>query len=222
MQKNKYFIILSTNINILLSIQIRPELNFVIYEKNYTLIILFSLLIFVHANQKKTQNLNGNILRYNYLRIISKKSSYYCKKFLSYIKQNRYGECHFYRVLHSNNQPENKILIEVIQGGLGIDKHPLELKAITHENTDQTNILHKNGTISMARLEPGTASSEFFICINDQPELDYGGKRNPDGQGFAAFGQVIKGMKIVKKIQMMDSKDQILMDRVPVYLKIQS
>ena len=74
----------------------------------------------------------------------------------------------------------------------------------------------------MARLEPGTASSEFFICINDQPELDYGGKRNPDGQGFAAFGQVIKGMEIVKKIQMMDSKDQILKVRVPVYLKIQS
>ena len=85
-----------------------------------------------------------------------------------------------------------------------------------------TNILHKNGTISMARLEPGTASSEFFICINDQPELDYGGKRNPDGQGFAEFGQVIKGMEIVKKIQMMDSIDQILMVSIPVKIKIQS
>ena len=74
----------------------------------------------------------------------------------------------------------------------------------------------------MARLEPGTASSEFFICINDQPELDYGGKRNPDGQGFAAFGQVIKGMEIVKKIQMMDSIDQILMVSIPVKIKIQS
>ena len=74
----------------------------------------------------------------------------------------------------------------------------------------------------MARLEPGTASSEFFICINDQPELDYGGKRNPDGQGFAAFGQVIKGMEIVKKIQMMNSKDQILMVSIPVKIRIQS
>ena len=62
----------------------------------------------------------------------------------------------------------------------------------------------------------------FFICINDQPELDYGGKRNPDGQGFAAFGQVIKGMEIVKKIQMMDSIDQILMVSIPVKIKIQS
>ena len=142
------------------------------------------------------------------------------KNFLSYIKENIYDECHFYRVVHSNNQPENKILINVIQGGLGIDKHSMELKTIMHENTNQTNILHKNGTISMARLEPGTASSEFFICIDDQPELDFGGKRNPDGQGFAAFGKVVKGMEIVKKIQMMDSKDQILKASIPIHIKI--
>ena len=193
-------------------------------KKIIPLIILFSLLIFVHAceSEKKPKILMETSLGTITLELFPKKAPITVKNFLSYIKQNRYGECHFYRVLHSNNQPENKILIEVIQGGLGIDKHPLELKAITHENTDQTNILHKNGTISMARLEPGTASSEFFICINDQPELDYGGKRNPDGQGFAAFGQVIKGMEIVKKIQMMDSKDQILMDSIPVNIKIQS
>ena len=109
-----------------------------------------------------------------------------------------------------------------MQGGFGIDKHPPELLAIKHENTKQTNILHKKGTISMARLEPGTASSEFFICINDQPELDYGGKRNLDGQGFAAFGQVIKGMEIVKKTQTMKSKDQILMVSIPMHIKIKS
>ncbi len=186
--------------------------------------ILFSLIIFVHACDSednptiKMETSLGTIT----LELFPKKAPNTVKNFLSYIEQNRYDECHFYRVVHSNNQPENKTLIEVIQGGLGTDKHPLELKAITHENTNQTNILHKNGTISMARLEPGTASSEFFICINDQPELDYGGKRNPDGQGFAAFGQVIKGMEIVKKIQMMDSKDQILMVSIPVKIKIQS
>ena len=186
--------------------------------------ILFSLLIFVHAceSEKNPTIIMETSLGTITLQLFPKKAPNTVKNFLSYIEQNRYNECHFYRVVHSNNQPENKILIEVIQGGLGIDKHPLELKSITHENTDQTNILHKNGTISMARLEPGTASSEFFICINDQPELDYGGKRNPDGQGFAAFGQVIKGMEIVKKIQMMDSKDQILMVNVPVNIKIQS
>ena len=186
--------------------------------------ILFSLLIFVHACEsgKNPIIIMETSLGTITLQLFLKKAPNTVKNFLSYIEQNRYNECHFYRVVHSNNQPENKILIEVIQGGLGIDKHPLELKSITHENTDQTNILHKNGTISMARLEPGTASSEFFICINDQPELDYGGKRNPDGQGFAAFGQVIKGMEIVKKIQMMDSNNQILMVSIPVHIKIQS
>ena len=186
--------------------------------------ILFSLLIFVHAceSKKNPTIIMETTLGMITLQLFPKKAPNTVKNFLSYIEQNKYNECHFYRVVHSNNQPENKILIEVIQGGLGIDKHPLNLKSVTHENTDQTNILHKNGTISMARLEPGTASSEFFICINDQPELDYGGKRNPDGQGFAAFGQVIKGMEIVEKIQTMDSKDQILMVSIPVHIKIQS
>ena len=72
----------------------------------------------------------------------------------------------------------------------------------------------------MARLEPGTASSEFFICINDQPELDYGGNRNPDGQGFAAFGQVLEGLDILEKIQNLDSKNQILDKIVPIQIKL--
>ena len=193
-------------------------------KKIITFTISSCLLIYFHACESEN---NPTIIMETSLGTItlelySKKAPITVKNFLSYVEQNRYDECHFYRAVHLNNQPENKVLIEVIQGGLGIDKIPLGLKAITHENTDQTNILHKNGTISMARLEPGTASSEFFICINDQPELDYGGKRNPDGQGFAAFGQVIKGMEIVKKIQMMDSIDQILMVSIPVHIKIQS
>ena len=185
--------------------------------------ILSSLIIFIYncESEKNPTIIMETALGMITLQLFPKKAPTTVKNFLSYIQQNRYDECHFYRVVHANNQPKNEILIEVIQGGLGLDKHSLELKSITHENTDQTNILHKNGTISMARLEPGTASSEFFICINDQPELDYGGKRNPDGQGFAAFGQVIKGMEIVKKIQMLESKDQILNDSIPIHIKIQ-
>jgi peptidyl-prolyl cis-trans isomerase A (cyclophilin A) len=108
------------------------------------------------------------------------------------------------------NQPDNEVKIEVIQGGLGFDKHPLELLPIHHETTDKTGIKHENGTLSMARLEPGTASSEIFICVNAQPELDFGGKRNPDGQGFAAFGKVVSGMDIVRAIQSMPEKEQML------------
>jgi len=112
--------------------------------------------------------------------------------------------------VHMENQPDNDVKIEVIQGGLGFDKHPMELPTILHETTDKTGIRHLNGTLSMARLEPGTASSEIFICINDQPELDFGGKRNPDGQGFAAFGKVISGMDVIRKIQLLPETNQIL------------
>jgi len=130
--------------------------------------------------------------------------------FLRYVDENRYQDFHFYRVVHMENQPDNDVKIEVIQGGLGFDKHPMELPTILHETTDKTGIRHLNGTLSMARLEPGTASSEIFICINDQPELDFGGKRNPDGQGFAAFGKVISGMDVVRKIQLLPETNQIL------------
>ena len=140
--------------------------------------------------------------------------------FLSYLNQDRYDEAHFYRVVHLKNQPENEIKIEVIQGGLGLESHPMRLKSIKHETTNNTGIKHKNGTLSMARLDPGTASSEFFICINDQPELDYGGKRNPDGQGFAAFGKVIEGLEIVKIIQNKKSNNQILNDIIPMKIDV--
>ena len=87
----------------------------------------------------------------------------------------------------------------MIQGG-NVDSTK-EFAPIPLETTKHTGLLHKDGTLSMARGKPASATSSFFICINDQPSLDYGGKRNPDGQGFAAFGKVINGMDIVKKIQ---------------------
>ena len=130
--------------------------------------------------------------------------------FLRYVDENRYEDFHFYRVVHMENQPDNDVKIEVIQGGLGFDKHPMELPTIVHETTNKTGIRHLNGTLSMARMEPGTASSEIFICINDQPELDYSGKRNPDGRGFAAFGKVISGMDVIRKIQLLPETKQML------------
>jgi peptidyl-prolyl cis-trans isomerase A (cyclophilin A) len=138
--------------------------------------------------------------------------------FLKYVDSGKYnnGNTFFYRVVTKDNQPDKKIKIEVIQGGFFedsiIEKH--QFPPIRHESTKETGILHTDGVISMARIEPGTATSEFFICVGDQPELDFGGKRNPDGQGFAAFGKIIKGMDIVRKIQQSDESQQYL--RKPV------
>ncbi len=123
--------------------------------------------------------------------------------FLSYVDSGFYKSSSFYRVLKEENQPSASFKSELIQGGIWHTnyKKGISLTGIPHEPTNQTGILHKNGTISLARTAPGTASSEFFICIGDQPAYDFGGVANNDGLGYAAFGKVIKGMDIVRKIQ---------------------
>ena len=132
------------------------------------------------------------------------------KNFLRYVEEDRYCDFTFYRVVNLKNQNSDSVKIEVFQGGLGFKQYLDVLPPILHESTNKTDLKHLNGTISMARNEPGTASSEIFICINDQPELDYNGSRNPDGLGFAAFGKVKSGMDIVKKVQQSPSNDEML------------
>ena len=125
--------------------------------------------------------------------------------FLKYIDARIFDGGSFYRVVHMQNQIQNDVKIEVIQGGLSTKEDAKQFAPIPLERTRDTGLKHLDGTLSMARLEPDTATSEFFICINDQPSLDFGGKRNPDGQGFAAFGQVTKGMDIVRAIQKVET-----------------
>ena len=103
----------------------------------------------------------------------------------------------FYRVVSPDNDNGNPV-ISVIQGGIG--DAPSPFAPIAHETTEQTGLPHLDGSISMARSEVGTASTEFFICIGAQPALDYGGARNADGQGFAVFGRVVAGMDAVRAI----------------------
>ncbi len=129
--------------------------------------------------------------------------------FLRYVDEHRYDGGSFYRAVTLQNQlpAEQQPQIEVIQGGIDSDSAK-RLPSIAHETNDKSGIRHTDGVISMARGAPGSASSEFFFVINDQPALDFGGKRNPDGQGFAAFGRVIKGMDVVRRIQRMPSAGQ--------------
>jgi peptidyl-prolyl cis-trans isomerase A (cyclophilin A) len=141
------------------------------------------------------------------------------KAFLSYVKAGYYKNSSFYRVLNTDNQPSNAAKAELIQGGIYKSNHRVHdtLSGIPHETTQQTHILHKNGTISLARLAPGTATSEFFICLGDQPGFDYGGENNPDKQGYAAFGKVIKGMEVVQKIYNQPEEEQSFDPPVPIY-----
>src|SRR5205085_6410796 len=96
------------------------------------------------------------------------------------------------------------------QAGIDPDRAKDEFAPIKLERTRDTKLSHTDGVLSMARDGPDTATSDFFLCIGDQPELDFGGKRNPDGQGFAAFGRVVKGMDVVKKIQAEKADKQTL------------
>jgi peptidyl-prolyl cis-trans isomerase A (cyclophilin A) len=119
--------------------------------------------------------------------------------FLRYVDAGRYDGGQFHRTVKPDNQPNNNIKIEVIQAGRSPGSKGFP--SIPLERTSATGLLHRDGTISMARDGLDTATSDFFICIGDQPSLDFDGKRNPDGQGFAAFGRVVKGMDVVRKIQ---------------------
>jgi peptidyl-prolyl cis-trans isomerase A (cyclophilin A) len=136
--------------------------------------------------------------------------------FLKYVDGKFYDGGRFHRTVTPDNQPKNKTKIEVIQAGTHPKKEKDDFEPIKLERTRDTKLRHKDGTISMARDEPDTATSDFFICIGDQPELDFGGKRNPDGQGFAAFGRVVKGMEVVRKIQKSPADGQTLKPPVAI------
>ncbi|MDD9891813.1 MAG: peptidylprolyl isomerase [Gammaproteobacteria bacterium] len=117
--------------------------------------------------------------------------------FLRLVEGGHMDDSTFYRTVtyeNDNGSPR----IEVIQGGPNQGEGPFP--PIAHETTEQTGILHVDGAISMSRGGVGTASTEFFICIGDQPGLDYGQPRNADMQGFAAFGKVVRGMDVVRAI----------------------
>lgn len=122
--------------------------------------------------------------------------------FLSFVDSGYYKNSSFYRVLKEEDQPSSAFRSELIQGGIykSNPKLLLQQQGVPLETTKETGLKHLDGTISLARTTPNSGSTEFFICVGDQPAYDYGGGANEDGQGYAAFGRVIKGMKVVRDI----------------------
>lgn len=141
--------------------------------------------------------------------------------FLRYVDEGRYEGGVFYRALRLGFAPEKGLL----QGGLnGIETKALP--PIAHEPTTQTGLKHLDGTISMARFDPGTAKCEFFICVGDSPYFDADPKQPGDNHGFAAFGRVVEGMDVVRLLHQLPTsptegeafgmKGQILAPPVPI------
>ena len=146
------------------------------------------------------------------VQLFPEKAPLTCADFLKYVDAKLYDGTDFFRVQNLQNQDNRPVKIEVIQGG-SVDSAK-SFSKIHHESTAKTGLLHKDGTLSMARGDTGTATSSFFICINDQPELDFGGKRNPDGQGFAAFGKVVEGMDVVRNIYKQPFNGQLFAPKI--------
>ena len=132
--------------------------------------------------------------------------------FLSYIDSGYYNKGLFYRVIKTEDMGGNNY--GLIQGGIWRTNDQLKIPGIPHESTKQTGLSHTSGTISLARTTPGSASTEFFICVGDQTQFDYG--NGGDGQGFAAFGSVFKGMDIVRKIQDQPANGESFIEKISI------
>lgn len=176
-----------------------------------TFVLIFCTLILFAQEQKVGIKTSLGIIE---IVLYQDKAPVTVSNFLQYVDKGAYTNSSFFRVCNPENEANREVKIEVIQGGNVSEENMLPPIAL--ETTEKTGILHKDGVISMARSGPDSATSSFFICINDQPELDFNGKRNLDGKGFAAFGKVTVGMDIVKKIQAMDSTDQYLTTPVAI------
>lgn len=163
-----------------------------------TLIVLVFTIMTSSAQKKETCIIKTSLGDIT-VELYPKKAPITVANFFNYVDAHLYDNTSFFRSVTLKNQPKDSIKIEVIQGG-EVDSTKV-FAAIPLERTSKTGVLHKNGAISMARDTTDSATCSFFICINDQPSLDFGGKRNKDGQGFAAFGKVTKGMDVVRKIQ---------------------
>jgi peptidyl-prolyl cis-trans isomerase A (cyclophilin A) len=121
--------------------------------------------------------------------------------FLKYVDAKLYDRGTINRAVRPDNTVRHDVEIQVIQFQTDAARRREQFPPIPLERTSVTGLKHVDGTLSMARSEPDTATGSFSIVIGDQPEMDFGGRRNPDGQGFAAFGRVVRGMDVVKAIQ---------------------
>lgn len=117
--------------------------------------------------------------------------------FLKYVDSKRMDGAVFYRAMHL---PYGDTPGGLLQGG--VRNAAKLLPPVPHEPTNRTGILHKAGTVSMARFAPGTATADFMILLSDMPALDAepANEGRDPGAGFAAFGHVASGMDVVRAI----------------------
>lgn len=139
--------------------------------------------------------------------------------FLSYVDQGLLDGTSLFRITTLSNEHHKDVPIEVIQFGWrsGPDAGPPPLAPIAHEPTTATGLKHVQWTVSTARFDVGTGGYGFFVCMRDEPELDFDGRRQPDGQGFAAFGRVVSGFDTLVRIFARAGAQHLLTHPVPIH-----
>lgn len=185
----------------------------------YRLLLMTGIAVTVGCSQKPSKNLIVIETQFGDIeaQLYPGKAPKTVAAILSYIDAGFYQRSSFYRILSEENQPMGSAPAELIQGGLWANKNRRDdLKGIPHEPTSVTGLKHINGALSLARQDTGTGSTEFFICIGDQPGFDFGGENNADKQGYAVFGQVVKGMDIVMKIYRRPEENQLFIPPVDI------
>jgi cyclophilin family peptidyl-prolyl cis-trans isomerase len=142
------------------------------------------------------------------------------KNFLTYVHDGHYSNGRFHRTLTADNQPDDAVKIGVVQAIADQQakaKFPAPIKRDRNKGADKAGRLHLNGTLSMVfDTSSSSAQDHFVICIGDQPQLDLGGKRNPDGGDFVAFGKVTQGMELVEKIHQSTNEKQTLVPPIVI------
>lgn len=181
-------------------------------------VLLASLLLFLSCDQPGKSN-PQLLIDTNYgeieVELYPEKAPATVAAFLSYVDSGFYTNSSFYRVVLAEGMSASAN-VGLIQGGIwqtNDREHPA-VPGIVHESTKQTGLSHNTGTISLARTTPGTANTEFFICIGDQTQFDHGNSNPADGEGFAAFGKVTKGMQIVWTIQQQKKQGESFLEKI--------
>ncbi|HEY0875671.1 MAG TPA: peptidylprolyl isomerase [Vicinamibacterales bacterium] len=154
------------------------------------------------------------------LAIDTKRAPVTAANFLKYVDGGFYDGGRFHRATRADNytpDPPDKPMMQIVQAGINPARRREGFPAIPLERTSVTGLRHVVGTVSMARTPSAdSARSDFFICLDDQPSLDFGGRRFEDAQGAAAFGRVVAGLDVVRKIQQQPVEKQVLTPPVPI------
>lgn len=139
-----------------------------------------------------------------------------CQYFAELAAANTFDSASVFRIVTGSGlQAEDDCPINIVQ--FGPDKRfDRPRHSMVHEDTELTGLSHQKWTVSAARFDLGELYGSFFICLQDQPELDFGGRRQPDGQGFAAFGKVIDGFDALERIFELAEKSELLSNEIPV------